>query len=61
MAGNESGSGTCYSEVVVEDCYCTSDYRKRAKPQVIVDIGANIGVFSKLLLNAFPGCRHLCL
>ena len=54
MAGSERGSGTCYSEVVVEDCYGMFDYCKRAKPQVIVDIGANIGVFSKLCSMLFP-------
>lgn len=53
-AGDELGSGTCYSEVVVEDCYGLFDYCKRATPRVIVDIGANIGMFSKLCSMLFP-------
>src|SRR5437762_1272283 len=46
-AGSDSGSGSCYSEVVVEDCYGLFGYAKRERPRTIVDIGANIGVFSK--------------
>jgi len=53
-AGAEAGSGSCYSEVAVEDCYGLFSYARRAKPQVIVDIGANIGVFSKLCSMLFP-------
>lgn len=54
VAGNESGAGSCYSEVAVEDCYRIFNYSKRAKPRVIVDIGANIGMFSKLCSMLFP-------
>jgi FkbM family methyltransferase len=53
-AGNDAGSGSCYAEVVVEDCYKIFSYAKHAKPKVIVDIGANIGVFSKLCSLLFP-------
>jgi FkbM family methyltransferase len=53
-AGDELGAGTCYSEVVVEDCYGLFAYSKQASPRVIVDIGANIGVFSKLCSMLFP-------
>ena len=54
FAGNESGSSSCYSEVAVEDCYRLFSYAKCAKPKVIVDIGANVGVFSKLCSMLFP-------
>jgi FkbM family methyltransferase len=53
-AGNDAGSGSCYAEVVVEDCYEIFDYAKRANPKVIVDIGANLGMFSKLCSLLFP-------
>lgn len=53
-AGSESGSGSCYSEVAVEDCYGMFSYARRARPRVIVDIGANVGVFSKLCSMLFP-------
>jgi len=53
-AGNDLGSGSCYSEVVVQDCYGIFGYAKRAHPRLIVDIGANIGVFSKLCSALFP-------
>ena len=54
IAGNDLGAGSCYAEVVVEDCYHIFHYAKRASPQVIVDIGANFGVFSKLCSLLFP-------
>lgn len=54
VAGNESGSGSCYSEVAIQDCYGIFSYARRAKPQVIADIGANVGVFSKLCSMLFP-------
>ncbi len=53
-AGAEAGAGSCYSEVIVEDCYDMFSYARRAKPQVIVDIGANFGIFSKLCSMLFP-------
>jgi len=54
VAGSESGSCSCYSEVAVEDCYGVFAYARRAKPKVIVDIGANIGMFSRLCSILFP-------
>ena len=54
FAGNDLGAGSCYSEVVIEDCYRLFEYAKHAKPQMIVDIGANIGIFSKLCSLLFP-------
>jgi FkbM family methyltransferase len=54
FAGNNSGAGCCYAEVVVEDSYGIFDYSKNAKPRVIVDIGANFGMFSKLCSLLFP-------
>jgi FkbM family methyltransferase len=53
-AGSDLGSGSCYSEVVIEDCYNLFGYAKRESPSLIVDIGANIGVFSKLCSALFP-------
>jgi len=53
-AGSEAGAGSCYSEVAVEDCYRMFSYARRASPQVIVDIGANFGMFSKLCSILFP-------
>ncbi|MFL6210395.1 MAG: FkbM family methyltransferase [Pyrinomonadaceae bacterium] len=53
-AGSEAGAGSCYSEVAVEDCYRIFAYARRARPRVIVDIGANLGVFSKLCSMLFP-------
>jgi FkbM family methyltransferase len=48
FAGHDSGSATCYREIIVEDCYDLFNYSKRSMPLVIADIGANIGMFSKL-------------
>lgn len=53
-AGSEAGAGSCYSEVAVQDCYGLFSYARRAKAKVVVDIGANIGVFSKLCSMLFP-------
>jgi FkbM family methyltransferase len=53
-AGNDAGAGSCYAEVAIEDCYDLFDYAKRSKPKVIVDIGANLGMFSKLCSLLFP-------
>ncbi len=53
-AGSEAGAGSCYSEVAVEDCYGIFIYARRARPQVIVDVGANLGMFSKLCSMLFP-------
>jgi FkbM family methyltransferase len=45
---------TCYREVVVEDCYRLFDLPRDFRPRQIVDIGANIGTFSKLCSVLFP-------
>jgi FkbM family methyltransferase len=54
VAGDEPGAGTCYAEVIVDDCYGLFAHFKRANPRVIVDIGANVGMFSKLCSLLFP-------
>lgn len=54
FAGQNSGAGSCYSEVAVEDCYGLFSYAKNADPRVVADIGANIGIFSKLCAMMFP-------
>ena len=48
FAPDSQGSRTCYGEVIGGDCYKILKYSKVHKPSVIVDIGANIGIFSKL-------------
>lgn len=53
-ASAESGATSVYSEVAVEDCYRIFDYASYGHPRVIVDIGANIGMFSKLCSMLFP-------
>lgn len=53
-AANEPGAVSCYTEVAVEDCYEIYDYARRNKPKVIVDIGANLGMFSKVCSILFP-------
>jgi FkbM family methyltransferase len=53
-ASGEAGAGSCYSEVAVEDCYGMFSYARRARPQLIVDLGANHGMFSKLCSMLFP-------
>jgi FkbM family methyltransferase len=57
FAGSNSGAGSCYAEVAVEDCYGLFAYAKRAKPRVIADIGANIGIYSKLCAMMFPSAE----
>jgi len=54
FADDNSGSTTCYREVVVDDCYNLLKYAQSHKPSTIVDIGANIGVFSKFCTLLFP-------
>lgn len=54
LAGNDLGSLTCYGEVIVDDCYDIFNYSKHFKPSIIVDIGANVGIFSKLCSLLFP-------
>lgn len=54
FADDNPGSRTCYREVIVDDCYRILSYSKKNNPSVIVDIGANIGVFSKFCSLLFP-------
>jgi FkbM family methyltransferase len=54
FAGSDSGSATCYAEIVIDDCYGLFPYARQAKPKTIVDIGANLGLFSKLCAMLFP-------
>lgn len=54
LAGGEAGSASCYAEVVVEDCYRLFRNYSQLNPRVIVDIGANIGMFSRLCSMLFP-------
>jgi len=49
-----AGAATCYREVVVDDFYGLFPIAKTFQPNVIVDIGANIGMFSVLASLLFP-------
>lgn len=53
-AGDTSGARHAYREIVVDDCYGMFPYARQKTPNVIVDIGANIGMFSKLCSLLFP-------
>ncbi|MEC4806240.1 MAG: FkbM family methyltransferase [Jaaginema sp. PMC 1079.18] len=48
------GATTIYCEVIVEDCYDILGWARSHSPQVIVDIGANIGLFSQMCSMVFP-------
>ncbi|MFB2935449.1 FkbM family methyltransferase [Aerosakkonemataceae cyanobacterium BLCC-F154] len=54
FAGDYLGSATCYREIIIDDFYQIFNYAKHFKPSLIVDIGANIGIFSKLCSLLFP-------
>lgn len=54
FAGDDLGSATCYREIIVNDFYEIFNYSKQFNPSLIVDIGANIGIFSKLCSLLFP-------
>ncbi|MFB2833822.1 FkbM family methyltransferase [Floridanema evergladense] len=54
FADDNLGSITCYREVIIDDCYDIFNYSKQVNPSVIVDIGANVGMFSKLCSLLFP-------
>ena len=56
-ADGGSGAATCYREVVVEDCYKVFSLPRGFRPTTIVDIGANIGVFSVLCSVLFPSSQ----
>jgi FkbM family methyltransferase len=52
-AADDAGAANCYAEVALDDCYEVFAYARRARPEVIVDIGANVGLFSKLCSMLF--------
>ena len=54
LSGNDPGEVSMYLEVVIEDCYNLSYYSRLLNPALIVDIGANIGMFSKMCAVTFP-------
>jgi FkbM family methyltransferase len=53
-ANDSLGSSTTYHEIIVEDTYGMFEYYKHHQPSVIADIGANVGMFSKLCSLLFP-------
>lgn len=57
FAGDYLGSATCYREIIIDDFYQIFNYAKHFKPSLIVDIGANIGIFSKLCSLLFPNAN----
>jgi FkbM family methyltransferase len=54
FADYDPGVREDYREIVVEDYYGIFGYARRARPSVIVDVGANVGMFSKLCSLFFP-------
>ena len=52
--GNLKGSYYAYNEIVIDDEYGIYGYLRRTAPRLIVDIGAHVGMFSKLCSLAFP-------
>jgi FkbM family methyltransferase len=57
LAEDTPGATAIYTEVVVEDCYDILTFSRSHSPQVIVDIGANIGLFSQLCSMVFPQAK----
>jgi FkbM family methyltransferase len=54
FADNDPGVREDYREIVIDDFYGIFGYSRREKPSLIVDIGANIGIFSRLCTLLFP-------
>ena len=53
------GYNGLYGEVVTEDCYLLKQLD--FKPNVIFDLGANIGVFARYALELFPDAHIICV
>ncbi len=57
FADRDPGVRLDYREIVVEDYYDIFSYSKRnrqSRPSVIADVGANVGMFSRLCSLLFP-------
>ena len=54
FSDSTAGARACYAEVLVTDCYRLFPYAKHNAPRVIADIGANVGMFSRLCTLLFP-------
>jgi FkbM family methyltransferase len=52
--GNLKSNFDIYNEVILEDIYGMFEYSKKSNPALIVDIGAHVGMFSKLCGLLFP-------
>ena len=48
-----------YNEVVTEDCYKIN--KIDFIPSVVIDLGANIGVFSSFIRSKFPECKIIAV
>lgn len=57
FASDTLGSATCYREVIIDDCYELLNYNKTYNPLIIADIGANVGMFSKLCSLLFTSAK----
>lgn len=54
QAGDDAAAKTTFREIVADDFYKLNFLASRAPPQTIVDIGANIGIFSAAADLLFP-------
>jgi FkbM family methyltransferase len=57
IQGVGAGTETTYCEVYIEDFYGLRKMRPRKDPKIIVDIGANIGLFSCFASLRFPSAK----
>lgn len=57
FASDTLGSATCYREVIIDDCYGLFNFYKNYNPLIIADIGANVGIFSKLCSLLFTPAK----
>jgi hypothetical protein len=53
----EAGQRTAFIEIMLDDCYRLHDIARKSDAATILDIGANVGIFSVAARAAFPGAR----
>jgi FkbM family methyltransferase len=53
----ESGQHTAFVELLLDDCYGLNALRRRGHVESILDIGANVGLFTLAARAAFPNAR----
>lgn len=54
---SEVGQNTAFVEIFLDDCYHLRQLAKLADIASILDVGANVGLFSLAARAAFPQCR----